>query len=105
MIRMLLEDMLADLGHTDAAEAGRSRRRWRSPKQAEFDVAMLDVNLNGKPITPVAEILIARGVPFVFATGYGQRGVPEALSRNADAAEAVPARCARRSRCRPRPAC
>ena len=47
-------------------------------KQAEFDVALLDVNLNGKPITPVVEVLVERGVPFVFASGYGQRGVPEA---------------------------
>ncbi len=46
-------------------------------KQAEFDLAILDVNLNGKPVTPVVEILIARGLPFVFASGYGQRGVPE----------------------------
>jgi CheY-like chemotaxis protein len=45
--------------------------------QGEFDVAILDVNLNGEPISPVVEILIERGVPFVFATGYGQRGVPE----------------------------
>ena len=49
----------------------------RLASQAEFDVAILDVDLNGQPILPVAEVLIARGLPFVFATGYGQRGVPE----------------------------
>jgi len=59
MIRMLLQDMLDDLGHTLAGEA------------------VLDVNLNGQPISPVVEVLLARGLPFVFATGYGQRGVPE----------------------------
>ena len=42
-----------------------------------FDVAILDVSLNGQPISPVVEILIDRGLPFVFATGYGRRGVPE----------------------------
>jgi CheY-like chemotaxis protein len=77
MIRMLLQDMLADLGHTVAAEAGRIEEALALAKQGEFDVAILDVNLNGEPISPVADILIARGVPFVFATGYGQRGVPE----------------------------
>ena len=47
-------------------------------KQADFDVALLDVNLNGRPITPVVEVLVGRGVPFVFASGYGESGVPEA---------------------------
>jgi len=36
-----------------------------------FDVAVLDANLNGTPVTPVAELLRARGTPFIFATGYG----------------------------------
>ncbi len=63
-------------------------------KQSEFDVAILDVNLNGQPISPVVEVLIERGLPFVFATGYGQRGVPEPYRDSADAAEAVPGGCA-----------
>jgi CheY-like chemotaxis protein len=78
MIRMLLEGMLTDLGHTVAGEAGGIEEAIALAKQAEFDIALLDVNLNGTPITPVVEILIARGLPFVFASGYGQRGVPEA---------------------------
>ncbi len=77
MIRMLLQDMLADLGHTLAGEAGRIEEAVTLAKQGEFDVAILDVNLNGQPILPVVEILVERGLPFVFATGYGQRGVPE----------------------------
>ena len=77
MIRMLLQDMLADLGHTLAGEAGRIEEAVALAKQGEFDIAILDVNLNGQPISPVVEVLVERGVPFVFATGYGQRGVPE----------------------------
>jgi CheY-like chemotaxis protein len=77
MIRMLLQDMLADLGHTLAGEAGRIDEAMALAKNGEFDVAILDVNLNGQPISPVVEVLVARGLPFVFATGYGQRGVPE----------------------------
>jgi CheY-like chemotaxis protein len=77
MIRMLLQDMLADLGHTLAGEAGRIDEALALAKQSDFDLAILDVNLNGQPISPVVEILIERGLPFVFATGYGQRGVPE----------------------------
>ncbi len=78
MIRLLLQDMLDDLGHTLAGEAGRLDEALTLARQGEFDVAILDVNLNGQPISPVVEVLVARGLPFVFATGYGQRGVPEA---------------------------
>jgi CheY-like chemotaxis protein len=78
MIRMLLEGMLTDLGHSVAAEAGGLDEAISLAKQAEFDLAVLDVNLNGTPVTPVVEILVARGVPFIFASGYGQRGLPEA---------------------------
>jgi CheY-like chemotaxis protein len=76
MIRMLLQDMLTDLGHTLAGEAGRIDEALELAKLGEFDVAILDVNLNGQPISPVVEVLVARGLPFVFATGYGARGVP-----------------------------
>jgi CheY-like chemotaxis protein len=78
MIRMLLEGMLTDLGHTVTAEAGGIDEAVAIAKKGAFDVAVLDVNLNGQPVTPVVEILVERGVPFVFASGYGQRGVPEA---------------------------
>jgi CheY-like chemotaxis protein len=82
MIRMLLDGMVTDLGHTVVGEAGGIEDATRLAKEAEFDVAILDVNLNGQPITPVVEILIQRGLPFVFATGYGARGVPEAYRAN-----------------------
>ena len=81
MIRMLLQDMLDDLGHTLAGEAGRIDEAVTLARQAEFDIAILDVNLNGEPISPVVEVLVERGLPFVFATGYGQRGVPEPYRR------------------------
>lgn len=81
MIRLLLDGMLEELGYSMAAEAGRLDEALTMAKEADFDVAILDVNLNGQPITPVAEALVARGVPFVFASGYGRRGVPDAYSR------------------------
>ncbi|MBN9001596.1 MAG: response regulator, partial [Rhizobiales bacterium] len=40
-------------------------------------IAILDVNVNGKVITPVARAIAARKRPFVFATGYGTQGMPE----------------------------
>jgi CheY-like chemotaxis protein len=77
MIRMLLEDMLGELGYTVAAEAARIDEALQAAKSADFDIAILDVNLNGEPISPVADALVARGMPFVFATGYGEQGLPE----------------------------
>lgn len=82
MIRMLLEGMLTDLGHTVTAEAGGIEEALALAKEADIDVAILDVNLNNRPITPVVKVLIERGVPFVFASGYGQRGVPEPYRQN-----------------------
>ena len=78
MIRMLLDSMLSDIGYTMTAEAGALDEAIALAKQAEFDVAILDVNLHSEPITPVAEILTQRGLPFVFATGADLRGVPQA---------------------------
>jgi two-component sensor histidine kinase len=43
----------------------------------EFDAAVLDCNLNGRLVTPFAETLRSRKIPFVFATGYGETGAPE----------------------------
>jgi CheY-like chemotaxis protein len=82
MIRMLLDGMLEDLGYTMAGEAGAIDEAMTLARQGEFDAAILDVNLNGQPITPVVEILVQRGLPFVFATGHGQRGVPEPYRDN-----------------------
>jgi CheY-like chemotaxis protein len=82
MIRMLLDGMLEDIGYTMTAEAGAIEEAVALAKKGDFDAAILDVNLNGQPITPVVEALIERGLPFVFATGYGARGVPEAYRNN-----------------------
>jgi DNA-binding response OmpR family regulator len=77
MIRMMVADMLDELGYTIAGEAGDIDEGVRLAQMVEYDIAILDVNLNGKVITPVAEAVQMRGRPFVFATGYGAQGVPE----------------------------
>ena len=79
MIRMLLEDMLADLGYGIAATAGDLDEAIALARDCDFDLAILDVNLNGHTVYPVAEVLDKRGVPFVFSTGYGERGLPKAF--------------------------
>jgi CheY-like chemotaxis protein len=77
MIRMLMEDMLNDLGFAVAAQAAKIHDALAAVRDTEIDVAILDVNLNGETTGPVAEALAARGTPFVFATGYGEHGLPE----------------------------
>ncbi len=77
MIRMLVADMLADLGYDIAAEAGDVEQALKIAHSAQFDLAILDVNVNGKIISPVADVVAARNLPFVFATGYGAEGLPE----------------------------
>jgi CheY-like chemotaxis protein len=42
-----------------------------------FDIAVLDINLQGEAIYPVADVLLEAGVPFVFATGYDKASLPE----------------------------
>src|SRR5262245_30806137 len=77
MIRMLIEDMLNDLGFAVAAEASKVPEALAAVSSTAIDVAILDVNLSGETTGPVAEALAARGTPFVFATGYGEHGLPE----------------------------
>jgi CheY-like chemotaxis protein len=77
MIRMMVADMLEELGFSIAAEAGEINEAIRLAQSAEFDLAILDVNVNGKVISPVAELITARNRPFIFATGYGSSGLPE----------------------------
>jgi CheY-like chemotaxis protein len=77
MIRVLLEDMLTDLGYRIVAAVSRIEDALKAATDADIDLAILDVNLNGHSILPVANILESRGVPFVFATGYGEHGLPE----------------------------
>jgi CheY-like chemotaxis protein len=76
IVAMLLEDMLADLGCTVLGSAVRVEQALTMIEAAEaLDAAVLDVNLNGQKSYPVADALVARGVPFVFATGYRRDAV------------------------------
>jgi CheY-like chemotaxis protein len=77
LIGMLLEDMLTDMGHEVAAVVPRLKDALAAVERESFDLAVLDVHLHGESAFPVADALIAKGVPFIFATGYGERGLPE----------------------------
>jgi CheY-like chemotaxis protein len=78
MVSMLIEDMLSELGCEIVGPASRLDEAMELAKTAEIDCAVLDVNLGGQPIFPLADLLRERGAPFAFATGYGDAGLREA---------------------------
>lgn len=71
LVSMLVEDMLGDLGCVVIGPAASLDEALALAREAEIDIGLLDVNLAGKAIYPVADVLKARGVPYVFASGYG----------------------------------
>lgn len=71
MVALLLEDLLTDLGYTVIGPVAWVRKAVEMAQHESLDLAILDVNLNGEEVYPVADALAARGVPFVFSTGYG----------------------------------
>lgn len=73
LIAMLLEDMLLDMGASVAGVADTVAAALEQVAAADgsLDAAVLDMNLRGRPVDPVADLLAERGVPFVFASGYG----------------------------------
>jgi CheY-like chemotaxis protein len=78
-IAMLIRDTLEDLGCQVVAIASRLQEACAKAATLEFDVALLDVDLKGEPSYPLANELVARGVPFVLATGYGAPAIPADL--------------------------
>ncbi|MEO7601807.1 MAG: response regulator [Sphingomicrobium sp.] len=71
LVLMAIEDMLTDLGCTAIKVAGNIESALALIAVEQFDLATLDVNLNGRRSYPVARALSERGVPFAFSTGYG----------------------------------
>jgi CheY-like chemotaxis protein len=77
MVAMMIEDMLSELGCVVAGVAGTVARglALADDPGLQIDGALLDVNLGGETVYPVAKALSARGVPFVFSTGYSTAGI------------------------------
>ena len=75
-VAMLIEDMVSELAYDVAAVVPRLEDAMRLLDSDSFDLAMLDVHLNGKLVFPFAKELEEREIPFLFATAYGPRGIP-----------------------------
>jgi CheY-like chemotaxis protein len=69
LIAMMLEDFLETLGHTVHASCDNLNDAMSQADADGFDLAILDVNLKGEAVWPVAQKLKARGLPFVLASG------------------------------------
>ena len=79
LVAMLLETILEDMGCSPVGPAATVEDALAMATGPEhLDAALLDVNVAGRQVFPVAEALKARGVPFVFSTGYGEGGLPDA---------------------------
>ena len=74
LIAMTLEDMLLDLGCTLAGTAGTIAEGLVLAAETACDAAILDININGERSDPIAALLGQRGIPHIFATGYGRAG-------------------------------
>ena len=102
VLAMLVEEYLDELGCEVAGMAMRLDEAVAQARTLAVDVAVLDVNLAGQASYLVAEVLRERGVPVVFATGYGAAGIPENLKGtpcfpSRSSASSLPARSAPRA--------
>jgi len=70
LVAMMIQEFLTEYGHAVVGPIGRASDALVAAKETDYDAAILDINLGDGMAYPVAEILAARGVPFVFVTGY-----------------------------------
>lgn len=81
LILMLTEDLLGANGCKSVSAAATVAQALALIAKNTFDVAVLDMNLNGDSSQPVADALAEIGVPFVFVTGHARLAMPDAHSQ------------------------
>jgi two-component SAPR family response regulator len=79
LIALMIEEAVLGLGCTVVGPAGKLSTALALMADQTFDAAILDVTIRGEKIYPVAEELIKRDIPFVFASGYGDWALPETM--------------------------
>ncbi len=75
IVALAVNDSLTDLGFSVIGPFSRVSDACRALQDHQVDAAILDVNLNGEMVYSLAELLSARKIPFVFATGYGAESI------------------------------
>lgn len=75
IVALFMEDILTEFGYAVAGVVSHLEEAMN--RERDYDIAVLDVHLNGRNVFDFADKLTAEMVPFIFATGYGERGIPE----------------------------
>jgi CheY-like chemotaxis protein len=75
VVALFLEDVLTEFGYQVAGVV--SQLDDAMARDTDYDLALLDVHINGRNVFDFADQLAAGDIPFIFATGYGERGIPE----------------------------
>jgi PAS domain S-box-containing protein len=70
LVAMMIQDFLTESGHSVIGPISRASEAVEAARASDYDAAILDINLGDGMAYPVADILSARGIPFVFVTGY-----------------------------------
>src|SRR5271166_5040340 len=76
LVSLLIEDVLADQHCVIVGPFDGVAGALQAALTASFDLALLDVNIAGAKVYPVADVLSERGIPFLLLSGYGQAAVP-----------------------------
>src|ERR1700744_970759 len=76
LVALLIEDFMAELGCSTGGPCGSVATALDTIRTEMFDLAVLDVNLAGEMVYPVAEVLTERHIPFLFLSGYGDEAIP-----------------------------
>lgn len=79
LVAMLLQDMLTDIGFEVVGTIDQYAEAFEKAKSMAFDVAILDVSLNGPHTFQIAEAIADRGIAFLFSTGYNSGILPLSL--------------------------
>ena len=79
LIAILVEEALESLGCVVVGPVGRLDDAVRMAREEAIDAAILDVTIRGGAVFPVAEVLLEREIPFVFASGYGAWALPDSF--------------------------
>ncbi|MFC4726919.1 response regulator [Coralloluteibacterium thermophilus] len=82
-VALLIEGMLEELGCEMVASVARLARAYEAVQAQPPDAVVLDVNVAGEVSFDFARLLVARGIPFLFSTGYGVSGLPADLRSHA----------------------
>jgi two-component sensor histidine kinase/DNA-binding response OmpR family regulator len=75
LVAMMIQECLGDFGYQVVGPIATATEAAVRAEDGNFEAAVLDINLGDGAVYPIADMLAARGVPFVFVTGYDAESV------------------------------